>query len=260
MIIVSLTTIPTRFNYLYITINSILAQTILPDKIVIHIPTKYNNFSYETTMLPKFSSNIVVINNNVKDYGPATKLLGLYDSELYNRMNDDDIIICIDDDRIYNKDLIKSMLKFHDIYVDKALTVAGWDIENISNKKYILNNKKQPRGIEFKICGYSDLLGGCCGFLLTKKMCPFNHKELFNLQPNDTNYYVDDIWISGFLTVNNIDIYLIPNAIFGDEKRQKNDRITPLYDNMRTEKNVKCIEYFRDKYNIWKNTNDDVNV
>ena len=63
-----------------------------------------------------------------------------------------------------------------------------------------------------------------------------------------------------FKGVNNIELYLIPNAISGDEKRQTNDRITPLYDNMRTEKNVKCIEYFRDKYNIWKNTNDDVNV
>ena len=38
MIIVSLTTIPPRFNYLHITIDSILSQTILPDKIIINIP------------------------------------------------------------------------------------------------------------------------------------------------------------------------------------------------------------------------------
>jgi hypothetical protein len=40
MIIISLTTIPPRFDNLYITIDSILAQTILPDKILINIPEK----------------------------------------------------------------------------------------------------------------------------------------------------------------------------------------------------------------------------
>jgi hypothetical protein len=251
MIIVSLTTIPTRFKYLYITIDSILSQTILPDKIVIHIPTKYNNYSYDANMIPTFSSDKVIINNNVKDYGPATKLLGLYEFDLYNKMNDDDIIIVIDDDRIYNTNLIKTMVEYHKLYADKALTVAGWDIETITNNKYKINNKKQPRGIEYKKCGYSDSIGGCCGFLLNKKMIPFKYKELFNLTPKDAYYYVDDIWISGFLTLNNIDIYLIPNAIFGDEKRHINNSITPLADNTRTSKNIKCVEYFRNTYNIW---------
>ena len=252
MIIVSLTTIPTRFKYLYITINSILSQSILPNLIVIHIPTEYNNYSYDINTIPKFSSDKVIINNNVKDYGPATKLLGLYDLDLYNKMSDDDIIIIIDDDRIYNQDLINNMLNYHNIHLDKALTIAGWDIEPMTNNKYKINNKKQPRGIEYEISGYSDFLGGCCGFLITKNMCPFNHNELFNLKPNDDCYYVDDIWISGFLKLNNIDIYLIPNSIFGDELRNINSSIDQLTDNTRIEKNIKCIEYFIDKYNILK--------
>ena len=249
MIIVSLTTIPTRFKYLYITIDSILCQTILPDIIVIHIPTKYNNYSYDSNMLPKFLSDKVIINNNVKDYGPATKLLGLYDFDLYNKMNENDVIIVIDDDRIYNVDLIKNMLNYHKIYSDKVLTTAGWDVETLS--KYEIQNKKQPRGIEYKKCGYSDFLGGCCGFLLSKKMCPFNYNELFDLNPSDDCYYVDDIWLSGFLKLHNIDIYMIPNSIFMDELRHNNDNITPLYDNNRSTKNIKCIEYFRNKYNIF---------
>jgi len=252
MIVVTLTTIPPRFDNLYITIDSILSQTILPDIILIHIPEKYHNYSYDVSLLPKFSSDIVIINNNVKDYGPATKLLGLYDHELYNKMNDDDIIVVIDDDRIYNTNFIKNNLDFHKIYSDKVLTVSGWDIEMITLNKYIINNKNQPRGIEFTSSGYIDFIGGCCGYLLNKKMCPFNYKEIFELHPNDTNYYVDDIWISGFLTLNNIDIYMIPNAIFADEIRQQNNDICGLADNTRGDKNIKCIEYFRDKYNIWK--------
>lgn len=249
MIIVSLTTIPTRFQYLYITIDSILSQTIQPDIIVIHIPIKYNNYSYDSSMLPSFLSDKVII-NYVEDYGPATKLLGIRDFYLYDKMNDDDIIIVIDDDRLYNVNLIKNMLHYHTIYPDKVLTVAGWDVEALS--RYKTQNKKQPRGVEFKKCGHIDFLGGCCGFLLNKKMCPFNYDELFQLNPNDDYYYVDDIWISGFLTLNGTDIYMIPNSIFCDELRHNNDKISPLFDNTRNKKNTKCIKYFRDNHNIFK--------
>ena len=79
MIIVSLTTIPPRFNFLYLTINSIINQTVKPDKIIIHIPEKYNNFFYEKLpVLPKDCEDSVniIINQKTKDYGPITKLLG----------------------------------------------------------------------------------------------------------------------------------------------------------------------------------------
>jgi hypothetical protein len=253
MIIVSLTTIPPRFHFLYITINSILSQSVLPDKIVVHIPKNYNNYSnnYE---LPNFSDNPrVIINNDCKDFGPATKLLGLHNYELFNKMSDDDIIIVVDDDREYNNHLIKNMLLFHQNHKNKVLTVAGWDIEVITNNKYTIPNKKKPRGIGFKKEGYCDLLGGCCGFLISKKNCPFNYEEIFSLDKNDSKYYVDDMWFSGFITLNNIDIYLIPNSIYGDEKRHFNDSINPLADSTRENKNIKCIEFFRDKYNTWKN-------
>jgi len=253
MIIVSLTTIPNRFKHLHYTIDSILSQTILPDIIVIHIRTKYNNYLYDTNMLPKFSNDRVIINNNVKDYGPATKLLGLYEIDLYHKMNENDIIIVIDDDRNYNVNLIKNMLNYHKIYSDKVLTIAGHDIEcyKLTNTQKI-HNKKQPRGIEYKTPGYSDFLGGCCGFLLTKYMCPFKYNEIFDLSITDDYYYVDDIWISGFLTLHNIDIYIIPNSIFRDEQRNSNSYITPLYDNTRILKNINCIEYFRNNHNIFK--------
>lgn len=253
MIIVSLTTIPPRFQYLYLTIQSILNQTIKPDKIIIHIPKIYNNFSYKNENLPQISSDNVIYNRETKDYGPATKLLGLYNTELYNNMSNDDIIIVIDDDRIYNNKLVENFLKYSKNNITKVLTVAGWDIETLTNNKYKTKIKKQPRGIEYSNPGYIDILGGCCGFLLTKKNSPFNHKEIFEINSNDEKYYVDDVFISGFLTLNNIDIYIIPNAIFNDESRNINNNIYPLLTNPadRLKKNTKCIEYFINKYNIW---------
>ena len=135
--------------------------------------------------------------------------------------------------------------------INKVLTIAGWDIERLTNNYIKTYNKKQPRGVEYNNEGYTDILGGCCGFLITKKICPFDYKEIFELNPNDEKYYVDDVFISGFLTLNNTDIYLIPNTIRRDEQRSINDGINRLEDHTRLQKNIKCIQYFKNKYNIW---------
>ena len=58
MIIVSLTTIPPRFKYLHNTINSILNQTITPDKIVLNIPIKYNNYDLDNYNFPIFNNEL----------------------------------------------------------------------------------------------------------------------------------------------------------------------------------------------------------
>lgn len=252
MIYVTLTTIPPRLKNIHITIESILTQSVVPDLIIVNIPLIYNNFSNDYN-IPPYLNNDKILINRCNDFGPGTKLLGLYETEIYNNMSNNDIIIVIDDDRLYNNNLIQNFLFYHRQHEDKVLTVAGWDIDVITNKKINYLNKKLPRGIDFKECGFTNILGGCCGFLITKKLCPFNNKEIFNLYPTDDKYYVDDIWISGFITLNNIDIYMIPNFIKNDEIRHINDYINPLCDNQRTNKNIFCIQYFINKYNIWNN-------
>lgn len=250
MIIISLTTIPPRFKYLYITIESLLNQTICPDKIIIHIPEIYNN--YDSIDIPKYSNDKIIINRQTKDYGPITKLLGLYHSELYNNMSNDDIIIVVDDDRIYNNNMIKYMITYHEKYIDKVLTVDGDEIEQATNGFIQTNYKKQPRGVPFKKIGYIDTIHGCNGFVITKNLCPFNNKKIFEINPKNVNYYVDDIVISGFLTLNNVDIYTIPNATNMDEKRHQNDTISLLWEyNKRFKQNTTCVEYFKKEFNIW---------
>jgi len=40
--IISLTTIPSRINYIETTIKSLVEQTLKPEKIILNIPKKYN--------------------------------------------------------------------------------------------------------------------------------------------------------------------------------------------------------------------------
>ena len=247
-IVVSLTSIPPRFFGLETTLKSIFAQTVEPDYIIINIPYTYNRFPQDFMLTYFMMNNPKIILNRISvDYGPASKLLGLYSSPIYEKINNDSIIICIDDDRIYNKNMIETFINNKKIN-DCALTVAGWEISGITKNTYNYKHILLPRGIEFTREGYIDILGGCCGFAMLKKNCPFNDLKIFKLEPDDPKYYVDDVWISGFLGINNIPIYIIPN---NDAVRSSNDYIFPLYDNTRAEKNIACVKYFRDTYTIW---------
>jgi len=247
MIIVSLTTIPSRLNNIIITINSILNQTIKPDKIILNIPLHYNNFSDIFTIPQELNNQYITINRCI-DYGPATKLLGLLCNNILENLCNDDLIVIIDDDRIYNANLIENFLKKHAIFPSYALTVSGWNIESLSDYSY--NNKLQPRGIEFNKDGFIDILGGCCGFAMSKKVLPICD-AILNIDKTDSKYYVDDVWISGFLTLLKIPIY---NIIGTDQLRHWNDSIDSLASNNIFERrkcNNDCIKFFREKYNIW---------
>jgi hypothetical protein len=249
-VIVSLTTIPPRLENIHFTIESILSQTVLPDFIIVNLPLQYNNYSNDYIVPSSLLHDRIII-NNCPDYGPSTKLLGLNHCETYKTMSDEDIIIVIDDDRNYNNRLIETFLSYHNEYPNKILTGTGWDISEISNNEIFHENVKNPRGRWLHEDGYVNILGGCCGFLLMKCQCPFNYKEIFQLTPQDLKYYVDDVWLSGFLTLNNEDIYMIKNYTLQDEPRNPNDSISALCDANRTHKNIACIKFFIEKYNIW---------
>jgi hypothetical protein len=254
MIIISLTTIPKRLENLHFTINSLLDQILQPDKIIINIPIKYENYNEEFTIPSYLLDHNKIIINRGKDYGPATKLLGLKDNFMIDKIDNNDLIIIIDDDRNYEKDFILKIFEDHKKYPDYVLTNAGWEIETLTNNQISYIKKNHPRGIEYSSYGFIDILGGCCGFSFLKKLYPLN-KDFFELTKTDDKFYVDDIWISGFFTLNGINIFLIPGY---DATRNINNNINSLSEsksynnNDRFMCNYNCIQYFREKYNIWK--------
>ena len=56
MIYISISTIPSRIKSIDKTINSLLSQTLKPDKIFVNIPNKYKRFKYniEEKDMPNF--------------------------------------------------------------------------------------------------------------------------------------------------------------------------------------------------------------
>ena len=93
MIYVSLSTIPPRINELSKSIDSLLNQTIKPDKIFINIPKKFRRFKEEIKddQIPNFPSIVEI--TRCDDCGPGTKLLGSI-----NKFNKDSLVILADDE------------------------------------------------------------------------------------------------------------------------------------------------------------------
>ena len=89
-IICGITTIPSRFNNINKTINSLLNQTRRPDKIYITIPNQYLRFKTSIAnkdiekllelykyFVDEKGERLISVIRTKKDYGPGMKLLGL---------------------------------------------------------------------------------------------------------------------------------------------------------------------------------------
>jgi hypothetical protein len=205
-IYVSLTTIPFRVKKLYITLNSIIRQSVKPTKIFLNIPRKYARFPDETISeediekLQAQYQDMLQINRIDVDYGPGTKLVGAIP---HINFEDDGLLILVDDDVIYKPYMIKGFIEQYDINLEntRCYSYYTYDID----------------------MGYSSLtIGqGVDGFAI-----PFKCLRKFNNYISRFNFYQlttdcelwyiflhDDLWISYFLYLNNYNIQNINETL-----------------------------------------------
>ena len=130
--IISLTTIPSRIDYIETTIKSLVEQTLKPEKIILNIPKKYN-FRFESSIdehiikktLNKYIDEII-INYIDEDYGPGTKLLGLIKSDIIKLDLKDTYIVLVDDDVKYLPNMLEYFDNYNNKHHDNNLAVASF--------------------------------------------------------------------------------------------------------------------------------------
>ena len=216
--IITLTTIPSKFDNLYITLDSLVNQSLIPKQIIINIPSEYN-FRMGNKQIPiekiemlkkkylKSNSN-VIFNILDKDYGPGTKLLGLFSSNIFSDIinKESTFIVLVDDDLIYKN----YMLEYFDNYI-------RYQKENISVASYFVYE-------------YNILIGqGADGFFIKSNLLK-NFLDYYNIIcGQDYLNYHDDFYISYYFNLINQTIYYIKppylKIIFDS---QPNSQIDPL--------------------------------
>ncbi len=259
MIIVTLTTIPSRVKSLQPVIDNIIKQSLPPDRIELYIPKEYKKRSFSSIDPYDFPNGCDIIYCD-EDYGPATKIL----PAIQKYKNQNVTLIYCDDDRLYDEDWIKRLVYMSEQYPNSCISENGFSLAWLFFKLW----QKQLR-IRYKLLrilslgiwnpkrkmpseneGFYDIAEGFGGVLIKPHFFP---SEVFDIP--DILWTVDDIWLSGMMEKNGINIR--------KSRLQKSTAIDiqnsdPLHayvykNHNRFDANMLCIKYFIDKYGIWQN-------
>lgn len=179
-IILSFTTFSNRANYIKPVINSIIHQTVKPDKIICVTELKITDFYPEIQKLLKIA-NIELIPAKQEDKG-YKKLLPIL-KEYWGR--DDVIIITIDDDWNYRKTLIHDLLVNHKKYPAAIICDRGRKI--VKNRPY----NAWPFNFGTMKHPHETLIMSGSGSLFKPT---FFKESVFDLERIDLSPTADDIW------------------------------------------------------------------
>jgi hypothetical protein len=197
-VFISLTTIPSRSKNIIFSLNSILNQTIIPQKIFITISKKNLREQQIDYQIPEIIKKYPLIEIIIidKDNGPINKLYGGISKCEYN----DDIIITVDDDSIYNRYMIENIYKYSQKYKNQVIGTIGRIDYNTKIFGYYTRKPIEVKLLE----GY-----GAIGY----------RKKFLSLQDINTDnlskeiIFNDDIYISYLLKKKNIKSIMIPSNI-----------------------------------------------
>ena len=243
-VIASLSTVPDRIGNLGPTIRSLLKQTRPPDEIVLAIP-EFSVREQRPYVVPKYLSRLprVRVLHCAEDWGPATKFIGAIRDELAAGRADT-LIMVVDDDRLYPRDALETYLYYNEQLPNAALCFRGaampstldWD----DAKMIYAKDLREPRPVA--------VITGCGSYLVQPR---FFDQSLWDYSgAPSVAFYIDDIWISAWLSRRGVKRYVIPaSARMRSVSRQR--RTVSLNKIPGRQKlNNETIAFFRDAWDI----------
>jgi hypothetical protein len=124
-VVVSLTSVPSRFDKLEAVLTPLLLQTC--HEIWLNIPPKYDRFPEWDGMVPGWLFNFdpkLKVNLDCEDLGPGTKFFGSA-----KHLDPEDLIVYLDDDTDYDPRLVTNLLKWRRTDPTSAWGLSGFNFE-----------------------------------------------------------------------------------------------------------------------------------
>lgn len=256
--IISLTTVPPRLPFLRTTLLSLLSQRAEIHRIILWIPDQYRRSDFNN--IPRQEIDVPIeIRSCAIDYGPATKLL----PALSLFAGEDVRIIYCDDDRYYHPSWAQLLISWSDRYPEDC--ISGWGLTIGRVKFYAMNLDRtglkrvlRPfwwRSVKAELPDSQDVIDIAEGFSGVIVKPKFFKNDVFKIP--DTHWMVDDVWLSGHLTVNGIKIRRTHSRYSqllsrGHEGAGVSALLDYVHGNIdRHSANMRCIEYFQKEYGIW---------
>jgi glycosyltransferase involved in cell wall biosynthesis len=238
--------VPDRINNLRPTIRSLLKQTRPPDEIILAIP-EFSIREKRSYVVPEYLLRLprVRILHCVKDWGPATKFIPVIQEELAAGRRSS-LIMVVDDDRIYPRNALETYLYFSKQLPEAALCFRGAAMPQSLDWR----DAKMIRGSELRQPQPAAVITGCGSYFIQPRFFDETLWDYSNA-PNGA-FYMDDIWISGWLSRRRVKRYVVPaSAMMGSVFRQR--RTLSLHDvpEGRQYHNNETIAFFGDTWDVF---------
>lgn len=232
MYAISLTSIPPRFQNLGPVLHSLLAQDPAPAQVFLCLPRRSRRFSGPCS-LPALPAQVTVMHCNI-DLGPATKAL----PAARHLAGQIDRLIYCDDDWLMPPGWAAALLAAR--ASGTAVTGAGFGVQRLGRQS------PRPPGT-----GLTDIAQGFSGVLIDPAWLAGP-----GLDPPDTAWPVDDIWLSGHLARQGIPVREAIAARTGmipafDDSHGLQD--AEINGQARDQANRACAALIHDRYGIWPN-------
>jgi len=203
-VVISLTTTPSRITRLGPTLRSLLTQDYPLTAIYLAVPRRSvrENRAYAVPTRLARHPTVTVIDSE-RDWGPATKLLPMLRVE---QERPETLIITVDDDNVYPREMVSTFVRFSLTLPDAALCFRGWRVPPSGRWQ----DGRAVFGTRVDAPTPMDVITGCGGILVKPR---FFDAAVFNYDAAPRSaFFVDDIWISGHLARRRIPRYVIPSA------------------------------------------------
>jgi hypothetical protein len=238
--------VPGRINNLSATIWSLLKQTRPPDEIILAVP-EFSIRERRAYVVPKYISRLprVRVLHCPKDWGPATKFIPVVREELAVGRGDT-LIMVVDDDRVYPRDAVEIYLHYHQQLPNAALCFRGAAMPRTLDwrdaRMIKASELRQPEAVA--------VITGCGSYLIQPK---FFDQSLWDYSRAPQGaFFMDDIWVSGWLTRRKVQRYVVPaSAMMRSVRRQR--RTLSLHDvpNGRQHNNNETIAFFEHAWDVF---------
>jgi len=246
-VIASLSTVPDRINNLRPTIRSLLRQTRPPDEIILAVP-EFSLREERPYIVPEYLLRLprVRILRSRRDWGPATKFIPVIQQELAAG-RENTFIMVVDDDRIYPRDALATYLHYSARLTGAALCFRGAAMP----RTFDWRDATMIYGGEVRKPQSVAVITGCGSYLIQPRL--FDESLWDYSQAPRGAFYMDDIWISGYLARRQVARYVVPASVrrLRIVRRQRRTLSLHHVPNGRQHNNNETIAFFRDAWDVF---------
>lgn len=205
-IIVSLTSFPLRIHKLWLVIETLLRQTVKPDKLILYLskvqfPNEMDDLPVSLTSLCSRGLEIVFVEDDFRSHKKYYYAMQSYP---------DSIVITVDDDIYYPTSMLQNLLDCHNKYPHSVICRYAkriiWDVTS----DYIMPSKKWKRIYSPQLLSGSDIFLGTGGGTLFPVFDKPFYDDVFNIKlAIQLCPLEDDLWINTMLRLKKSNIVVI---------------------------------------------------